>query len=438
VNPNLHELSIDEVGRLLRARQISAPELAQHHLDQIAAKDQQIRAFVQVDPDLTLAAARHADNELRAGLDRGPLHGIPYGLKDIIDAQGYRTTCQSKVQPGQTLTVDSAVAAKMRAAGAILLGKLNTWEFALDGPAFDLPFPPARNPWNLTRDPGGSSSGCGAAIAAGFARIAIGTDTGGSIRYPASACGVVGIKPTRGRVSLEGVFPLSATLDHCGPLGKTVRDVELCLEAIAEPSPHATGRRLPSDGRLEGIRVGLDSRALEAASADETAALHRAAQILADRRARVERIDFPDYPLFNASGLTILFAEAFHVHQHTLRSRPRDYGELVYRRLLMGGTFAASELLDAYRVRSELTARVSSVMSQYDAVLTATTLTTALPLEPGVENTILRTIQFDVTGHPAVAVPCGTAAGLPLSVQLAGRYYEEGVLLGLAKVIESV
>src|SRR3954463_3890776 len=233
----LHDLSIAEAGRALRAGTVTSVALTQHALARIAALDPLLHAFVLVTQELALADAERADRELKSGIDKGPLHGIPYALKDIYETAGIRTTCHSKLLLDHVPTADCVVEAKLKAGGAVLLGKLATHEFAFGGPSFDLPFPPARNPWHLDHFTGGSSSGSGAAVAAGFTRMAMGSDTGGSIRGPAFYCGVVGLKPTYGRVSRRGVFPLSYTLDHIGPLAWTVEDVALTMQVIAGHDP---------------------------------------------------------------------------------------------------------------------------------------------------------------------------------------------------------
>ena len=217
-------LSIAELGRALRAGVRSSEQITRDALDRIAASDATVHAFVAVDDENAMSAARAADVELRQGHDRGFMHGIPYAVKDIIDVAGMPTTCHSKLRLDHVAVADAEITARFRNAGAIMLGKLATFEFALGGPSFDLPFPPTRNPWNLEHVPGGSSSGSAAAVAAGFVRTAIGSCTAGSIRGPAAWCGTVGMKPTYGRVSRRGVFPLAWSLDHCGPLSRSVED----------------------------------------------------------------------------------------------------------------------------------------------------------------------------------------------------------------------
>ncbi len=227
------DLSIAEMGRRLRERTVTAEALARDALARMAARDGALHAFVLVTEERAMADARRADDELKSGRDRGPFHGIPYALKDIYDTAGIRTTCHSKLLVDRVPAADSVAAARLREAGGVLLGKLATHEFAIGGPSFDLPFPPARNPWNPEHITGGSSSGSGTAIAARMVRMAMGSDTGGSIRGPAAWCGTVGIKPTDGRVSRRGVFPLSWTLDHIGPLARSVEDTAITLQVLA-------------------------------------------------------------------------------------------------------------------------------------------------------------------------------------------------------------
>ncbi len=237
----LTDLPVAEMGCRLRAGQVSSEALARAALARIAAANGALHAFITVTAERALADARRVDAELAAGHDRGPMHGVPYALKDIYDTAGIRTTCHSKLREDVVPGEDSAVAARLCEAGGVLLGKLATHEFAIGGPSFDLPFPPARNPWNREHFTGGSSSGSGAAVASGMVRIALGSDTGGSIRGPAAFCGIVGIKPTYGRVSRRGVFPLSYTLDHCGPL----RAASRTPRSAFRPSP-ATTRSIPA------------------------------------------------------------------------------------------------------------------------------------------------------------------------------------------------
>ena len=230
---DLHWLTASEIAAAYAARRLSPVDLVHALLDRIAQHDPAYNAFIAVDGEAALAAARRAEQEILAGRTRGPLHGVPVGIKDIIDIAGLPTTCHSKIMLKNIAREDAPVISRLRAAGAIMLGKLSLHEFAIGGPSFDLPFPPARNPWNTAHHPGGSSSGSGAALAAGFVPLALGTDTGGSIRNPAGTCGVVGLKPTYGLVSRRGVFPLAFTLDHIGPMARSVADSALALDVLA-------------------------------------------------------------------------------------------------------------------------------------------------------------------------------------------------------------
>ncbi len=261
----LHWLTAAEATRQFAARKLSPVELLTALLARIERLDPKLHAFIRLDAEAAMAAARAAETEIAAGRVRGPLHGVPVGIKDIIDVAGLPTTCHSKILVDNVAKADAAVIAKLRQAGAIILGKLSTHEFAIGGPSFDLPFPPARNPWNPEHHPGGSSSGSGAGVCAGLFPLALGSDTGGSVRNPASACGIVGLKPTYGLVSRRGVFPLSFTLDHVGPLTRTVADNALLLDAIAGHDPADPGSAATSAryfGRMlergvRDLRVGF-------------------------------------------------------------------------------------------------------------------------------------------------------------------------------------
>src|SRR5215208_2191325 len=262
---DLAYLTVAEGAALLRAKKLSPVEWTKALLDRIAAIDEHYNAFLVVTADKALAQAKAAEAEIAKGQWRGPMHGVPYATKDIIDVEGMATTCHSKIRKDHRATSDAFVIKKLNEAGAVLLGKAALHEFATGGPAFDLPWPPARNPWNPKLHPGGSSSGSGVALAAGMAPMALGTDTGGSVRNPATCCGIVGLKPTYGLVSRRGVFPLSFTLDHIGPMTRTVEDNALMLEAIAGHDPLDPGSAAAPSGRYrraldrgaKGLRIGF-------------------------------------------------------------------------------------------------------------------------------------------------------------------------------------
>ena len=349
----LHELSIAEAGAALRAGQVTATALAQDALARIAALDGALNSFITVTAERALADAAAADAAFKAGSDAGPMQGVPYALKDIYDTAGIRTTCHSKLLVDNVPAADSVVAAKLKAGGGVLLGKLSTHEFALGGPSFDLPFPPARNPWNPEHIPGGSSSGSGAAVAAGLCRMAMGSDTGGSIRGPAAYCGTVGLKPTYGLVSRRGVFPLSYTLDHCGPLSWTVEDTAITMEVIAGHDPldpasadvPAPDFRSGLDGDVTGLRIALPRHFFaqaEGVSPEVLAAIDNAASLLTKAGAIVEEVTIPDYEVFNAVGRVIMFSEAFSIHEKDYRERPLDFGRLTFTRMILGATLSAA------------------------------------------------------------------------------------------------
>jgi aspartyl-tRNA(Asn)/glutamyl-tRNA(Gln) amidotransferase subunit A len=450
----LHELSIAEAGRQLRAGMLSSVALTQHALARIAALDPLLHAFVLVTRERALADAERADSELKAGIDKGPLHGVPYALKDIYNTAGIRTTCHSKLLLDHVPREDSVVEAKLRAGGAVLLGKLATHEFAYGGPSFDLPFPPARNPWNIDHFTGGSSSGSGSAVAAGFTRMAMGSDTGGSIRGPAFYCGVVGLKPTYGRVSRRGVFPLSYTLDHCGPLAWTVEDAALTMQVIAghDPQDPASAdlpvgdfsRDLGKD--LSGLKIAYP-RAYFAKTqgiTDEVvASLDTAAQQVASLGASVAEITLPDYDIFNSCGRVILAAEAYAIHEEELLTRPLDYARYTYQRMMVGATLSAADLVQAFRLRRELSTLLNGeVLQTYDAMITANGLDAAPrfdAFDPEVPTKMtLQTMPFNVTGNPVLAIPNGfSRSGLPLGMQIVGRAFDEATVLRVGAAYEA-
>jgi aspartyl-tRNA(Asn)/glutamyl-tRNA(Gln) amidotransferase subunit A len=450
----LHELSIAEAGRQLRAGTLSSTILTQYALSRIAALDPQLHAFVLVTRERALADAARADRELKSGMYKGPMHGIPYALKDIYATAGIRTTCHSKLLIDNVPAEDSVVEAKFKAGGAVLLGKLATHEFALGGPSFDLPFPPARNPWNLAHFTGGSSSGSGAAVAAGLVRMAMGSDTGGSIRGPAFYCGTVGLKPTYGLVSRRGVFPLSYTLDHCGPLAWTVEDAALTMQVIAgHDSLDPASADLPVPDFTSGLGRDLAGLKLayprsffanmEGILPEVIASLDAAAQQLAKLGAKVEDITLPDFELFNACGRIILTAEAYAIHEQDLLSRPLDYGRYTYQRMMVGATISAADLTQAFRLRRELVETVNSkVLDKYDAIVTANGLSPAprideFPVDVPPRMT-LQTMPFNVTGNPTLAIPTGfSKSGLPLGMQIVGRAFDEPTVLRIGAAYEA-
>ena len=448
------DLSIAAMGQALRAGTVTAQQLARDALARIAARDPALQAFLLVTETRALEDARRADEELQAGRDRGPLHGIPYALKDIYDTAGIRTTCHSKLRVDHVPTADSVVAARLNDAGGVLLGKLATHEFAIGGPSFDLPFPPSRNPWNPQHITGGSSSGSATAIAARMVRMAMGSDTGGSIRGPAAWCGLVGIKPTYGRVSRRGVFPLSWTLDHCGPLSRSVEAAAITVQVLAghDPQDCASADVPVPDYRaglmrgVGGLRIGVPRAFFATAPAAMPAVIagiDRTIALLRDAGATVEDVMLPDYALFSAAGRVIMMAEAFAIHQADMQNRLLDYGEITANRFVLGAAITAADYINALRARRELTDAVNAMLGRYDALLTASALNTAPRFDAAPDAlssaSPMQTIPFNVTGHPAMSVPVGLAQSeLPISVQIVGRPFDEAMVFRIGQAIEQL
>jgi aspartyl-tRNA(Asn)/glutamyl-tRNA(Gln) amidotransferase subunit A len=448
----LHWLTAAEATRAFAARTLSPVELLQALLTRFERLDPKLNAFIRLDADAAMDAARAAEREIAAGRPRGPLHGVPVGIKDIIDVAGLPTTCHSKILLDNVAVSDAVVVSKLRQAGAVILGKLSTHEFAIGGPSFDLPFRPARNPWNPGHHPGGSSSGSGAGVCAGLFPLALGTDTGGSVRNPASSCGIVGLKPTYGLVSRRGVFPLAFTLDHVGPLTRTVADCALLLDAIAghdlaDPgSAPSTARYFGRDlmRGLRDLRIGFVRHFHETdmpANAEVTAALDDAARVLQAGGALLRDVTLPSLNEFAAVNRVILGAEAFSIHAPWLRGRPGDYGQLTRRRLLAGAFYSAADYVGAQRRRAQMIAAVNEAFRDVDVLICASSLDPASRLDDPVETARTYPRQartpFNVTGHPALAMMSGLSdAGLPLSVQFVGRYFEDATVLRVAGAYE--
>jgi len=453
----LHELSIAEAGALLRSGHITATGLTQHLISRIESLNPSLHAFILVTSERALKDAEQSDHEIAAGIDRGPMHGIPYALKDIYNIAGIPTTCHSKIMLDYVPQEDCFVEKKLKVGGAVLLGKLATHEFALGGPSFELPFPPARNPWNLEYFTGASSSGSGAAVAAGLVGVAMGSDTSGSIRGPACNCGTVGLKPTYGLVSRRGVFPLSYTLDHCGPLTWTVEDAALVMEVIASFDPLDPGSAnvpVPNFTKtigqdLSGLKIAFPRHFLaddESTSPEVIAAIDTAAQTLSELGARVDQVTLPDFALFNACGRVIMAAEAYAIHEQDIKERPLDYGRYTYQRIVPGATLSAADLIQAFRLRRELSMVINGqILNEYDAILCASSLSPAARLDdfpldwpPPKWMTATQTIPFNVTGNPALGIQIGFSEhGLPLGMQIVGRAFDEPTVFQIGAAYEA-
>jgi aspartyl-tRNA(Asn)/glutamyl-tRNA(Gln) amidotransferase subunit A len=448
---DLAYLGLAEAANLIRAKKLSPVEYTTALLARIERHDGKYNAFVKLTPERALAAARTAETEIAAGRWRGPFHGMPYALKDIIDVEGLPTTAHSKILIGNVSRGHAAVTQRLEAGGGVLLGKLSTHEFAIGGPSFDLPWPPARNPWNSDHFCGGSSSGSGAGLAAGFFPAALGTDTGGSIRNPASMCGIIGMKPTYGRVSRRGVVPLAFSLDHVGPMTRTVRDNALTLQVIAghDPAdPASADEPVPDyDAMLGqgvgGLRIGVIRHFYTrdvVGDPEQVEAIETATQLLAEAGARSE-ITLPALQDFSACGQIILAAEAYAVHEQWLKDRPQDYGARARERLLAGAALRAVDYLQAVRWRRQLRDRVAGEFAKIDVALTASSMDPACRIDDDEALAINYQRQarmpFNVTGQPALVIPAGfSKSGLPLSLQLLGHPFAEAVLYRVAQFYE--
>ena len=383
---------------------------------------------------------------------RPVLHGVPYGLKDIVDYTGLPTTAHSKILQDNLAKADAVVTQKLRAAGGVFMGKLSTHEFATGGPSFDLPWPPARNPWNRDHFCGGSSSGSGTATAAGFLPAAIGTDTGGSVRNPASMCGVIGMKATYGLVSRRGVVPLSFSLDHVGTLTRTVRDNALMLDLIAghdaqDPGSanRATGGYTSELGRdIKGLRIGVlrhfYTRDMQA-DPEIAASIETAVKKFAELGAEISEVTAAPLGEYLACNRTILLSEAFALHEKWMRERPQDYGALARERLMGGAFVRAADYVNATRLRRKLTDAFNALFNDVDVIVTTSSMDPACRIddEKAVDYTYGRQSRapFNVTGSPGIAVPTGfSKSGLPLGMQLVGKPFSEALLYRVAYAYE--
>ena len=450
---DLAYLSVAEGARLLRAKKLSPVEWTKALLDRIAAIDEHTNAFLVVTADKALAQAKTAEAEIAKGQYRGPMHGVPYAAKDIFDVEGMATTCHSKIRMNHKAAADAFVVKKLRDAGAVLLGKVALHEFATGGPAFDLPWPPARNPWNRDLHPGGSSSGSGAALAAGMAPAALGTDTGGSVRNPATCCGIVGMKPTNGAVSLSGVFPLTYSLDHVGPMTRTVEDNAILFHAIAghDPEDPTSAARATPDcltdlkSGLKGLRVGVIEHFYKedaAADPDQVRALEQAVGVLQKLGASVKTIRVSPLPLWTDCNRTIHQAEAYAIHEKDVQERPEDFAALTRNRLLPGAFVTAAKYIKAQQLRAALCREMAEAMRDLDAVVTLSSL--LLPCRIEDTAAVLKTydqqarLVFNVTGTPCISVPTGfTADGVPLAMQIAGHSFGEPTVYRVAQAYEA-
>lgn len=450
---DLSYLTISEAAAGLRRKEFSPVELTKACLARIEAIDGKLHSFITLTADRALEQAREAEKEMHSGNDRGPLHGIPIALKDLYATKGLRTTCHSAVLENWIPDHDATAVTKLQQAGTILLGKLGMHEFAFGGPSVDAPFPAVRNPWNTAHIPGGSSSGSGAALAAGFCYGALGSDTGGSIRTPSSHCGIVGIKPTYGRVSRYGVVPLSWSLDHAGPMARRVEDCAILLQAIAgydAKDPASANVAVPDfraglkDG-IKGLRVGVP-RAIwfsenKGIDPETETVFNNALKTLENLGAVIVEIDGKPFSIARKANQTILVGEAYAYHEKTLQETPMKFGSSVRRRLLEGAFLSAADYITAQRARSELNEQIRANFSRVDVFATPSAPRPPEAFEsmdPNEQNLHPNfTNPFNLTGLPAISVPCGfTSGNLPVGLQIAARRFEEATCFRVAHAYE--
>jgi aspartyl-tRNA(Asn)/glutamyl-tRNA(Gln) amidotransferase subunit A len=459
VNDDIVHLSAARQAELIRARQLSPIELVHAYLERIDRLDGRLRAYITVTREAALAAARQAEDAVMRGARLGPLHGVAFAVKDQFASRGVRTTAGSRILAENVPDADATVVARLTAAGGILLGKLNLTEFALGG-TIDFPFGQPRNPWNTEHDTGGSSAGAGAAVAATLCAVALGEDTGGSVRTPASWCGVVGHRPTWGLVSRHGCIPLAWSLDAAGPLGRTVEDCALVLGIIAghDPADPLTTRRTPPDyraaltGDVRGLRVGVVRELTSGADTDPATreAVLAAIEVLVGLGAVAEEVSLPLVPSAGAAFMAICDSEGAARHLDWLRTRPGDYDQGTRRRLIAAALLPAALVQKGQQVRALVRAQVLDALARFD-VLAAPTSHGPAPTIKGFTAPITSkteaaarfftrrsfTTPAALAGAPALALPCGfTGSGLPLSLQIIGRRHDDATALRVGHAYE--
>jgi len=443
----------------LRQKQISPVEVARAYLRRIESFDGKINAFLTLLPRQALRAARRAEQEIVKGKYRGPLHGIPFAAKDLFLTKGIRTTCGSKVLAAFIPRQDAAVVERLASAGAVLLGKLNMHEFAYGTTSVNPHYGPVRNPWNRERITGGSSGGSAAALAASFAPLTLGTDTGGSIRIPSALCGTVGLKPTYGRVSRYGAYPLCWSLDHIGPMTRNAVDCAITLNGIAGHDPRdpaSAAVPVPDYTRslfkdLIGVRIGIpDSYYFERLEGDVRKAVSKAIQDLKKLGARIRPISIPDLEKAAMAAFIGLVAEGAASLEKWRRERPQDLGKDVLSRLNVGAAATAAQYLKAMRVRRQILENFRQAFLKVDAIVTPQLPVTAPKIgqtavafgktEEAVPAALTRfTRIYNLIGIPALSVPCGfSAEGMPVGLQIAGRPFDEETVLGIGCAYEVI
>jgi len=440
MHTSLHYLSLSDAARLVERRLVSPVELTRAMLDRIQAHDGRLHAFITVTPEQAFAAARSAEAEIMAGRYRGPLHGIPIAYKDNVETKGIRTTAHSLSMAGHVPDADAEVVARLSNAGAVGLGKLSLQELAYGSPSANDAFPSPVNPWSLVHSPGGSSSGSGVAVAAGFVYGAVGTDTGGSIRHPAAVCGVVGMKPSFGLVSTRGTIALSPTQDHVGPLTRHVRDNAVMLEAMCGAGFRRTGKL------AAGTRVGVPSDVIRHVGIDPDVhtAFKASIDLLGALGAVIVEVRTPMFEVVNAIGTRIILVEAWRRYGAALQETPELFGDAFRHRVLQGALVAKSDYEQALAAQAEIQRHYETVFArQADVIVSPGREEPAMPMQAlrdnplGVRGQLTR--MYNLARVPALAMPMGFSAdGLPLSLQIAAARGQEARLYDIAEELERV
>lgn len=460
MNTDLSQLDLADLAAVLKARDLSPVEVLEAHLERIDALDPVLNTSIRVLTEGARAEARQAEKDIAQGAYKGPLHGVPIGVKDLFDVAGEATTFGSAILQDNVASTDSTVVKKLREAGAVIIAKHNLHEFAFGVTSENPHFGVVRNPWDTTRVPGGSSGGTAAAVAASLCAAGIGSDTGASVRQPGAFCGVVGLKPTYGRVSRAGALPLAPGLDHAGPLGRTVLDVALVLDAIAgyderdpatthDPRPGYASAVLAQTPDLNGLRVGIPTEYFfDIIEPDVDAAVRAAIKTLADLGATLEDVSLPHVAHAQIAGNVIMSSEAANFHGPWLTSRRDDYGQDVLQRIRVGLLLGATEYLQAQAVRTLIQEDFRAAFARVDVLVAAT----APHIAPKIGHTSERggplnvvprsisnrlTVPCNLTGMPAISVPCGFADGLPIGLQIMGPAFADERVLRVAAAYQA-
>ena len=444
--------TIAEAAKLIAARKLSPVELTKACFDRIRKLDGTLHAFILPTEERAMKEAAAAEAAIMQAGPKGKLHGIPIGLKDIVDTAGIPTTCQSRLLEGNVPDTDATCAALLAQAGTVMMGKLTTHEFADGGPSFDLPAPPARNPWDTAHFTAGSSSGTGAAVAAGMILGGIGTDTGGSIRGPSALCGIAGIKPTYGLVSRAGVAPAAFSLDHIGPMAWTAEDCAIMLQALAgyDPKDPASAKRPIPDYTaalgtgLKGVRVGVIRHFHEtdhAVAAATQRGIDNALTVFRDAGAVVRDVTLSPLQDWHACGSLISITERAAAYEEWARTRLGEFSERVQRRLMLGAFVSGVDYVQAVRRRRELRAELQASMKDLDVVITAGAPGEAPKLDAIPKWDLFEkpnfTMPFNVSGYPAMCVCSGFGqGGLPVSLQIVGKPFAEPTVFRVADAFE--